>query len=146
MLMRTEFVDLRFCAQCGRATEQIRFIYLDEGTVTCQVCQNTEDFIVAEELVNKKFAIVSMDGEVSTTDKRRVVKVEVRVTLTPDKLGEGSEVTYEDIKVEYPAYGDDHFTAQVSHCGVYGSGSVPGFKDAKGISKAIKQFIGKEEI
>ena len=138
--MRTEFIDLHFCVVCGRSTEHIKFMYMDEGTITCQVCQNTEDFVAAEELVKKTFTIVSVDEKDRNANKRRIIKVELRVEITPDSLGE-TDTSYEDIFVEYPAHGEDHFTAQVCYTDKHGS---PNYKDARAISKAIKQFIGKD--
>jgi len=140
--MRTEFVDLHFCPDCQRSTEHIKFIYLDEGTITCQVCQNTADFFPAEGVLKKTFTVVSVDEKDRLSPHRRLVTAEIRVKSEPDRLGE-TETTEEDIMVEWPAYGDIHYTAQVDLVGSPISKQM-NYRDAQDISKVIKIFIGKE--
>ena len=140
MIMRTEFIDLHFCSLCQRSTEHIKFIYLDEGTITCQVCQNTEDFATAEELVKKTFTVVSVDERDRNSAKRRMVTAEIRVTSVPDALGE-TESTKEDIIVSWPAWGTINYTAQVELVAAPHSKLI-NHVDAQAISKVLKLFIG----
>ena len=143
MLMRTEFIDLHYCTRCQISTEHIKFIYKDEGTITCQICQNTEDFAVSEGILIKKFTVASVNDRDMNSTQRRLLTAEIIVESIPDSMGEGNKPSYEDIIVEWPAYTDIHYTAQVELVAAPVSKAL-NYRDAQDISKAIKIFIGKE--
>lgn len=142
MHMRTEYIDAHFCTRCLRETEHVKFTYGDSSTLTCQFCQSTSDLVEeVEEMVQRSFTVISVE-ESYNNPKRRMVQAEIRVETTPDGLGE-HKPEVEDIRVEYPAYEDQHFTAQVEPLGGP-MGHKFNYKDAREVSKAIRTFIGKD--
>jgi len=139
MFMHTEWLDEQFCTRCLRQTEHVKFSYGEECTITCQFCQTTTSVVEeVEEAVKKTFTVIAVDEQYNNP-KRRMVKAEIRVESMPERFGDQNGKT-EDIMVQYPAYEDQHFTAQVTPV----IGKDFNFKDAAKISLAIKQFIGKE--
>ena len=71
------------------------------------------------------------------TSRRRKIVVQMRLTKTPNNVGESSAKT-ETFKVEYTAYGEDHFPAAVrKHPG----GGILDHLASKAIAHEIKKYI-----
>jgi tyrosine-protein phosphatase YwqE len=107
--------------------------------MTCQFCQETTSVVEeVEEEVKKSFTVVSVDLQYNNP-KRRMVQAEIKIDYTKDKLAETVKES-EYVKIEWPAYENMHYTAQV----MPSNGGSFNYKDAREISKVLKQFIGEE--
>ncbi|KPK10633.1 MAG: hypothetical protein AMJ56_07635 [Anaerolineae bacterium SG8_19] len=136
-MMRTDYIESRFCSFCLRETEHVLFTYLNSATFTCQFCQHTE-VAEGEERVkdsNNKYTVVAIkeENKFAPAHTRRVVIVEL-LRQSKDNPTQSPDT----ILVQYPAYGGNHYCASVAE---HPGGGIISHKEAEAISKEIKRFV-----
>ena len=92
--------------------------------------------------MKKTFTVVSIDEKDRNSARRRMVVVELQCETSTDRLGEDAPAEpYTTVMVQYPAYGEEHYTHNLSK---YPNGGIVNHTDAQAISDEIKKMIGKD--
>jgi len=124
-----------------RDCEHVKFIYNDQSTLTCQVCQETTEISVdntgAE--MKKTFTIISVFEPDRNSTARRWVVAEILQETESGDMGP-REIKYQTFTVRYPAWGPNthYFTSLVLHPG---DKTLPHI-EAMQIAKELKIFMG----
>lgn len=92
--------------------------------------------------MKKSFTVVSIDEKDRNSARRRMVVVELQCETSTNRLGEQTPAEpYTTVMVQYPAYGEEHYTNNLSR---YPDNGIINHADSKLISDEIKKMIGKD--
>lgn len=135
MLVSTTYTK-RACLGCGGTGEHLRTVRYGITEYRCLHCNHVEkDDGVRKEKGDREFVVLYLEQKNWNSKHRREVVATLEVT-------EKSNIprTY-TIKVSYPAYGDEHYTRNIS---AFQTGGGINHLEAQKISAEIDKVVGRK--